>query len=334
MDDYVGALTHSSRDEGHECVLLAELHASLTNIIGTDASRVLGSSSIMATMLAHGGGNGAGGEGASGGSGRGRRGRGRPSSSSSRKRKENGGDETPRAQSPANGAGNHEGDEVEDDEEEIDELDENDQDDEMAGPGEGPEAAALSPEEIFFGKLIKRGIQYGKRWDRQAKLKSDQLREGWERHLIGAICQRGGPYFLDRFEAIMTHLFQGDPILAERDRGESTTEEGTEADAAVERKEGGEATRKEEDKGRAQKSSRLSDAGDSDDDDEDDGEGDISPEDQYLTLPLADKLSIIHYLITLVMGSKPVRAYLEEADKELTELRKQRADVNKERKAL
>ncbi|GAA6019257.1 hypothetical protein JCM11491_001292 [Sporobolomyces phaffii] len=327
LDDLAGALTHDSRAPGHECVLLAEVHASLTNIIGTDASRVLGSSSILATMLAHGGGGDDGTTRPPGGK----------KQPSSRGGGGGGGDETPRRGGTPQPNG---------DDDEVDELED---DGEIEGRG-GPEddevngggAAELTPDEIFFGKLIKRGIQYGQRWDRQAKLKSDTGRAGWERHLIGAMCQRGGPYHLDRFVDIMKHLFHGDPILleepgvgggelnghdvgvenghgAEKGHVETDGENPSPAGTRKPRKDGG----------------GDADPSESDDDGEDeDDESGLAPQDQYLTLSLGDKLAILNYLVTLVMGSKPIRAYLDEADRELTDLRKQRADVNKERRAL
>lgn len=58
------------------------------------------------------------------------------------------------------------------------------------------------------------------------------------------------------------------------------------------------------------------------------------PEAQYLSLDLGDKLDIVAYLCTLALGSKAVRSYVEESESQLTEFRKHRADVNKERKAL
>lgn len=54
----------------------------------------------------------------------------------------------------------------------------------------------------------------------------------------------------------------------------------------------------------------------------------------YLTLPIEDKVDILGYLCTLALGSKAVRNYLDECDANLTEGRKDRAEVNKERKRL
>jgi len=41
--------------------------------------------------------------------------------------------------------------------------------------------------------LVRRGIAYSKRWDRMAKLKSADGRAGWEKHVIGALCQVSTP---------------------------------------------------------------------------------------------------------------------------------------------
>jgi hypothetical protein len=294
MDDYYGALTHSTRGQEPQdnCVLLAEIHAALTNIIGTDLyARVTGSSSIMGHGV-----NGGGEEANENGNGN-----------------ENGagGDETPRAGTPSG--------------EEVDELDES----------SNQPPTELTPEEVFFQKLIKRGLQFGKRWDRQAKLKAEYGREGWETHLIGAVCGRGGPFFLERFEEIIKHLFKGDRILYAAEDGKNEAKENEEKKEENGKDNGGgegEDTETKEDGDLSPpKSSQLTDL---DENEQEVPPSGTCPEDQYLSLPLSDKLAIINYLITLVMGSKPVRAYLDEADKELTDLRKQRADVNKERKAL
>ncbi|KWU45025.1 hypothetical protein RHOSPDRAFT_16896 [Rhodotorula sp. JG-1b] len=205
MDDYAGALAHDTLSP--RCILLVEIHASLTNVLGTDGSRVLGSTTAVPSRR------------------------------------------------PAGGA---------------------------AAPLDGDE---IPYEESELNKLVRLGIAYAKRWDRQAKLKYAEGREGWERHLVGALCQRGGPIHMPNFVRIMRHLFAGHPELPEQDP-----------------QEGGDPT--------------------------------DPVEQHYLSLSLEDKLDIIAYLVTLVMGTKVVRTYIEESELRLTELRKQRADVNKERKAL
>lgn len=62
--------------------------------------------------------------------------------------------------------------------------------------------------------------------------------------------------------------------------------------------------------------------------------GAANPEAAYLTLDIEDKVDILGYLCALAMGSKAVRGFIDESETQLTEFRKQRAEVNKERKAL
>ena len=227
--------------------------------------------------------------------------------------------------------------------------------DELAGSGDGPDGDTtladagddIPYEESELNKLVRIGISYAKRWDRQAKLKYSEGREGWEKHLIGAICQRGGPFYLDNFVRIMRHLFAGHPKLPKPDFVDEAGLGGREVDEDV--KPGAEGSAAPALNGdaftstsapapataptaAAAASSRAGSrrtslepavAGEQKD-----------PEQQYLSLPLEDKLDIIGYLCTLVMGSKAVRGYVDECDLKLTELRKTRADVNKERKSL
>lgn len=54
------------------------------------------------------------------------------------------------------------------------------------GAEEEPEGLEYDAE---LDALVRRGIAYAKRWDRSAKLKSADGRAGWERHVIGALCQ-------------------------------------------------------------------------------------------------------------------------------------------------
>lgn len=61
---------------------------------------------------------------------------------------------------------------------------------------------------------------------------------------------------------------------------------------------------------------------------------DYSPELSYLSLDLEDKIDILSYLCTLALGSKLVRLYVEESETNLTEFRKERTEVNKERRRL
>lgn len=58
------------------------------------------------------------------------------------------------------------------------------------------------------------------------------------------------------------------------------------------------------------------------------------PADRYPSLPPEDKIAVIQYLCDLAMACKPIRAALETAETELTELRKEKIEVNREKKRL
>ncbi|BGP19109.1 hypothetical protein JCM10213_008044 [Rhodosporidiobolus nylandii] len=288
LDDYAGALMHDTLTP--RCTLLVEIHASLTNIIGTDNSRALGSTTAVSTH-GHGGSHAASAATAA---------RATPTPAPED------GSETPAKEEPNP----------------LETAAQEEEDQEQAD--------LLAYEQSELNRLVRLGISYGKRWDRQAKLKYAEGRDGWERHLIGALCQRGGPIYLQNFVRIMRHLFQGHPDLPPPD--EPVLPVQMEEDvkpslgplpplpgappAPAPAPSAPVAPKKEEPN-------------------EDVEPEDLSnPEQAYLSLSLEDKLDVIGYLCTLVMGSKAVRGYVEESDAKLTELRKERAEVNKERKAL
>ncbi|SCZ87519.1 BZ3500_MvSof-1268-A1-R1_Chr2-2g04985 [Microbotryum saponariae] len=255
LDDFYGAMNHSN--PGIRCDLLAEIHASLTNIIGTDTLRVYGSVTVQFVPVAD----------------------------------------------SANEAGQ---DGEEEGEEEIDELADGDDDE---GDVENADPNRIDSE---LDLLLRKGISYSKRWDRTAKLKSADGREGWERHMIGALCSRGAVRAMPNLHAILKHIFEGADLTpaklfgAAADSAQSTPAAEQVANFATSN-------------GAASKG-KFVDTSD--------------PEGAYLSLPIQDKVDIVAFLATLAMGSKPVRTFLEEAELQLTEYRKARADVNKERKNL
>ena len=61
---------------------------------------------------------------------------------------------------------------------------------------------------------------------------------------------------------------------------------------------------------------------------------DIMPEDRYFSLKLEDKLLFISSLCARVKMSKYIRSLIDSAEPQLTELRKERVEVNRERKKL
>ncbi|BGO94315.1 hypothetical protein NBRC10512_002764 [Rhodotorula toruloides] len=300
LDDYAGALNHPHAHP--RCTLLTEIHASLTNIIGTDNSRVLGSTTAVPSY--------------------GRGGAAAAAAAAAAAGEEPG---TPAAEGDdqlADGAGAAAG----------------------AERDGTVEYEQIPYEESELNKLVRLGISHAKRWDRQAKLKSADKREGWEKHLIGALCQRGGPVHMPNFVRIMRHLFKGHPALPKQDWYPGDEEE-AEADVKPKKEEeGGEAGDAEMNPPAS--STTKQDQPDQRDDVDQLGTpppaadspstkaGDYDAEPQYFSLALEDKLDIVAYLCTLVMGSKVVRSFVDESDARLTELRKVKADVNKEKKAL
>lgn len=59
-----------------------------------------------------------------------------------------------------------------------------------------------------------------------------------------------------------------------------------------------------------------------------------NPERRYLSLPISAKLDILTFLVNMNLGTKPIKKYLDDAELRLTEERKTRADIKKERKEL
>lgn len=132
IDDFASALKHVELEP--RCILLAEIHACLTNVIATDASRVLGTTGAPPLATSKG------------------------AVIDSEDVDMEGISTIVEVEEGVEG-------ELEEGEEEITEVEEE------------------------FDALIRKGISHSKRWDRMAKLKSAEGREGWERHMIGALCQ-------------------------------------------------------------------------------------------------------------------------------------------------
>lgn len=54
--------------------------------------------------------------------------------------------------------------------------------------------------------------------------------------------------------------------------------------------------------------------------------------DSYNALPPEDKIALIAFLCDSSVSSKSVRAYMETCEEQLTNLRKEKAEVNREKK--
>jgi hypothetical protein len=60
----------------------------------------------------------------------------------------------------------------------------------------------------------------------------------------------------------------------------------------------------------------------------------MPPAERYALLPPGDKISIISFLCDMCLDTKLIRQYIDEAESTLTEYRKERIEVNRERKRL
>ncbi|KAK4049577.1 hypothetical protein OIV83_004075 [Microbotryomycetes sp. JL201] len=253
MDDFANALKHTATDP--PCQLLIEVHASLTNIIGSDSSRVFGTTGAPSVQ------------------------------------------ELQRVEATG--------------ELEVDELE---QDDEGANGhivnGFNGHNSASAEHELNV--LLRKGISYSRRWEKTAKLKAADGRKGWMRHVVGALCQRGGPRVMPNLRRILEHLFQAIPETV----GQSTAPQ-----RSSQTRRGSTPSAKHEDE-----------LVDSDVDIDSESGENCDPASAYYTLSVLDKVDILHFLCSLMLGSKAARQFIDEGEARLTDLRKARADWKKQQK--
>jgi bromodomain adjacent to zinc finger domain protein 1A len=140
IDDLASALSHSTSSP--RCGLLAEIHAALTNVISTDASRVLGSTTAA------------------------------PLPTAAQTRDIERGSSADPVDIARRSSVDMELSTVA--AEDVDDLD-----DDLAAP----------ETEEDLDRLVRKGLLYSKKWDRLSKLKLADGRKGWEKHMIGALCQ-------------------------------------------------------------------------------------------------------------------------------------------------
>lgn len=58
-----------------------------------------------------------------------------------------------------------------------------------------------------------------------------------------------------------------------------------------------------------------------------------TPKEAYHSLPPTDKIDILFFLCNLAISSKAIHAHIESCEEQLTELRKQKIEVNRSKKA-
>ena len=57
-----------------------------------------------------------------------------------------------------------------------------------------------------------------------------------------------------------------------------------------------------------------------------------SPKERYPALPPKDKVDILFFLCNLAISSKAIHMHMEQCEEQLTELRKQKIEVNRSKK--
>lgn len=148
---------------------------------------------------------------------------------------------------------------------------------------------------------VRRALTYCRKWDRSTRLKVVDGRKGWERHTIGALCHRGGLETIERLPAILRHMTAGVVESEAEEQSEDEDASSITLDAA-------------------NAGSEASEPG-------------LPPEEQYLSLAMGDKLVIIDFLIDLVLNGRAIRQFVDDAELNVLNLRKEYADLGKERRA-
>lgn len=183
---------------------------------------------------------------------------------------------------------------------------------------------------------VREALVMAKKWDRGPKRKGDDIRDRWEVRVTGALCQRGGCEVMPSLGRLMRFLYaaDGEEEPSEEEKVPVTTSR-VKADLI-----------KAEEMEEVPSADRSSDVGDDSAEqrsgaDDDDRHGDgikeyatADPRQRYPKLGLKDKLDILQFLCDLIRDSRLIRTHIEEAEAMLTELRKERADANKERKQV
>ena len=57
-----------------------------------------------------------------------------------------------------------------------------------------------------------------------------------------------------------------------------------------------------------------------------------SPEERYFALPPADRIAILQFMCDLAVSSKSIHAHMEHCEEQLTALRKEKIEINRQKK--
>lgn len=58
------------------------------------------------------------------------------------------------------------------------------------------------------------------------------------------------------------------------------------------------------------------------------------PSDRYYSLPPADRIAILQFMCDLAVSSKSIHSHLEHCEEQLTALRKEKIEINRQKKQL
>lgn len=146
----------------------------------------------------------------------------------------------------------------------------------VKGPLDDDTASELSdsPER----EVLEAAREIGRGWQRSEL--QDEVRTGWERHLVGCLVDRATPEALPRLLGILSHLTG---VSCDEDTSVPYHSLRTVAE-------------------------------------------------RYPLLPLSDKIHVLQFLCELAVLTRNIKAYYEECETHLTELRKERMDLSRNRK--
>lgn len=205
-------------------------------------------------------------------------------------------------------------------------------------------------------KWVRKALDYSRGWDRKARPRAADGRKGWEWHLCGVLTQRGGLETMATLPTVFRHIFTAEAGSGDEDE---QSEEGSADETKVSKRDTSvdDITKKEEvDTANTETNDvhpvKKEDEPQIKDEHEDDTKINAPTngksldrrtwrevknpptEERYLTLDLSLKLDVLIGLCEMNLLTKAFRTYLDECETRLTDERKERADINRERKEL
>ncbi|KAH7104205.1 hypothetical protein BKA62DRAFT_497973 [Auriculariales sp. MPI-PUGE-AT-0066] len=144
--------------------------------------------------------------------------------------------------------------------------------------------------------LLTRMETYGQTWEKQLPKAADG-RSGWEDSLVGCLKDNASVQSFPRLRDIVTYLlYDTAAIEASRKTGWTPLAGNSAAPPSA--------------------------------------HPIAEPADRYPTLPPSDKIAVIAYLCDLAITARPIHHFMDNCETKLTELRKEKVEINKEKKRL